>query len=96
MYGLLTMVNLLHIGLYWAIALAGLVGAGLAATTRPDAFEAADRKPKWVWVALLVGSAAVLSLPGFTLFSWVGAVIIGIYWFDVRPQISNLLRGYGY
>ena len=28
---------------------------------------------------------------------WFGAVAIGIYWFDVKPQIDGILNGnYGY
>ena len=28
---------------------------------------------------------------------WFGAVAIGVYWLDVKPQLDNILRGnYGY
>ncbi|MBZ8177610.1 DUF2516 family protein [Corynebacterium poyangense] len=82
------------------LAIAGLVGAALAASTRDDAFPAADRMSKLAWVGMLLASSAVLFL-NFTihlpLLTWIAIVIIGIYWFDVRPQIKSLIDGtYGY
>ncbi|AZA10142.1 DUF2516 family protein [Corynebacterium pseudopelargi] len=78
------------------IVAAGAIGAVLSASTRGDAFQVADRQDKWVWVALLAGSAAVQLLP-IPFLSWIGIVIIGLYWFDVRPQIKNILDGtYGW
>lgn len=80
---------------YLAVA-AALIGAGLAATTRADAFEAGDRQNKWIWVGLLLLAALMVYLR-VQFLSWVGLVIIGLYWFDVRPQIKNILNGnYGW
>lgn len=80
---------------YLAVA-AALIGAGLAAATRTDAFEAGDRQNKWIWVGLLVLAALMVYLR-VQFLSWVGLVIIGLYWFDVRPQIKNILNGnYGW
>ncbi|MHA2787942.1 DUF2516 family protein [Corynebacterium sp. S7] len=78
--------------LFLLVAIAGIVGAVMAATTREDAFEAANRQSKWIWVAILVASAfaCLLSLP---FLSWIGAIAIGLYYFDVRPQINSILRG---
>lgn len=81
--------------LYLAIALAGVVGAILAATTRDDAYDAGDRQGKWVWVALLAGSALMVALR-FPFLSWAGMVVIGVYWFDVRPQLRSLLSNSGW
>lgn len=74
------------------ISLAGVAGAVHCMTTREDAFDVAGRRQKWVWVGLLVGStlATFLNIP---FLSWAGIVIIGIYWFDVHPQIRDILRG---
>nr|WP_236684335.1 DUF2516 family protein [Corynebacterium epidermidicanis] len=81
---------------YFAIALAGIVGAVLAGMTREDAFTAADRQPKMVWVGILVAAALVVLLR-FPFLSWIGIVAIGVYWFDVRPQIKDILSGnYGW
>ena len=82
--------------IFMAVSLFALIGAVLAAMTREDAFRAGDRQNKWVWVGLLVGSALVMNLP-LPFVSWIGAIITGVYWFDVRPQITNILNGnYGW
>ncbi len=86
----------LELFLYFAIGISGLVGAIMAGTTRGDAYEAADRQSKWIWVAILAASAfAVITRMPF--LSWAGMVAIGVYWFDVRPHIRSLLSGnYGW
>lgn len=78
--------------LYVLAGIAGAAGAVLAATTRPDAFEAAGRQSKSAWVAILAVSAIALLLR-LPFIAWFAAVAVGIYYFDVRPQINNLLRG---
>jgi len=72
--------------------LTAIVGAILAATTREDAFRAGDRQGKWVWVGLLAGSAVAMGT-GLAFLSWIGAVITGVYWFDVRPQLKAIING---
>lgn len=79
-----------------AIAVCAIAGAAICVTTRDDAFDAADRKSKWIWAGMLVVSALVVytRLP---FLSWIGLVIIGLFWFDVRPQIKDILNGnYGW
>lgn len=86
----------LELLLFLAIALAGLVGAVLAATTRDDAYDAADRQGKWVWTGILVLSSVVVATK-MPFLSWIGMVVIGLYFFDVRPQIKDILHGnYGW
>lgn len=93
---ILSLPVLLRSVLFILVGIAGVVGAVLAATTREDAFEAGNRQSKWVWVAILVGSAIACLLP-LPFVSWFGAVAIGIYYFDVRPQLSGIIRGsYGW
>jgi len=75
---------------FWGAAIAGIAGAFTATTTRDDAFPAADRQPKWIWVGLL-SVASILCWAGSTFLAVVGAVIICIYWCDVRPQIRLLI-----
>ncbi|QGU06329.1 hypothetical protein COCCU_01850 [Corynebacterium occultum] len=84
--------SLLERIIYIAIALSGLVGAALAASTREDAFTAGDRHSKWIWTAILLGSAVVVYFR-FPFLSWAGMVAIGIYWFDVRPHLRSILSG---
>lgn len=74
------------------LALTAIIGAILAATTREDAFRAGDRKDKWVWVGLLAGSTVAMAT-GMPFLSWIGAVITGVYWFDVRPQLKAIING---
>ncbi|EEI16189.1 DUF2516 family protein [Corynebacterium lipophiloflavum] len=78
--------------LFMLVGAAGIVGALLAATTREDAFEAGGRQSKWAWVAI-VGGAALVCLLRFPFISWFGAVAIGVYFFDVRPHLNNIIRG---
>ena len=74
------------------LTLTAIAGAVLAAITREDAFRAGDRKGKWVWVGLLAGSAVAMAT-GMPFLSWIGTVITGVYWFDVRPQLKAIING---
>lgn len=78
--------------IFMAVSLFALIGAVLAAMTREDAFRAGDRQNKWVWVGLLFGSALMMNLP-LPFVSWIGAIITGVYWFDVRPQLKAIING---
>ena len=84
--------NLVSAALFLAVGIAGFVGLYFAATTRPDAFDAADRQSKAAWCAIL-GMSGIVCLLSFPFVMWFGAVAIGIYWFDVKPQIDGILRG---
>ena len=83
--------------IYILIALGVLVlaGWGLAqlAATRDDAFIVIDREKKnWL---MLMGGALALSLLSLLVrmeMLWViAAVIVGIYWQDIRPSIKDVL-----
>ena len=78
--------------IFQILTLTAIIGAVLAATTREDAFRAGDRQGKWVWVGLLAGSAVAMAT-GMPFLSWIGAVITGVYWFDVRPQLKAIING---
>lgn len=84
--------SLLEQLMFLLVAIAGVVGAVMAATTRDDAYEAANRQTKWIWVAILIASAFACLL-GLPFLSWIGAIAIGVYFFDVRPHINSILRG---
>ena len=92
MYSLLEIAYYLDVYILRILTLTAIVGAVLAATTREDAFRAGDRQGKWVWVGLLAGSAVAMAT-GMTFLSWIGAVITGVYWFDVRPQLKAIVNG---
>lgn len=82
----------LQYALFLAVAIAGFFGAFTAATMRDDAYEAANRHSKWMWVGILVASGLVCLTP-MPLLPWIGAIAIGLYWFDVRPHLQSILRG---
>ena len=82
----------LDIYIFQILTLTAIVGAVLAASTREDAFRAGDRQGKWVWVGLLAGSAVAMAT-GMPFLSWIGTVITGVYWFDVRPQLKAIING---
>ena len=92
MYLLLEIAYSLDAYILRILALTAIIGAILAATTREDAFRAGDRQGKWVWVGLLAGSAVAMAT-GMQFLSWIGAVITGVYWFDVRPQLKAIING---
>ncbi|MDO4909543.1 MAG: DUF2516 family protein [Corynebacterium sp.] len=90
---------------YFLFALSGLlflsaaVGFVQVLVTRPDAFTAADRRPKEQWAAILGIIAIILGLQlwqrtvGFGIVSLICSVVLGVYYFDVRPQIKDILSG---
>lgn len=74
------------------IAAAGVVGAVIVAATRADVFVAGDRKQKWVWFGILVASSLAIFLMASMVWIF-GVVAIGVYWFDVYPQLRDISRG---
>lgn len=93
MWMLIMAIGYVKMAVFYGVAIAGIVGAVLAATTREDAYTAADRQQKMVWVGILIASSLVVILR-FPFLSWMGIVAIGVYWFDVRPQIKDILAGH--
>lgn len=83
------------INLVLSITVLGLAvfGAITVATTRDDAFVVIDRqKQKWLMLCIGAAVAAGLSfLPGLTMLWVIAAVIVGVYWQDVRPSINDVL-----
>ena len=79
------------------VLLAGIGGAIHAGMTRPDAFDATDRKPKLQWVGILLGCAVgtyVLSGLGLVFIAIFLVVPIGIYWLDVYPSLRDIQAGH--
>nr|WP_255372577.1 DUF2516 family protein [Corynebacterium sp. CNJ-954] len=74
------------------VVIAAVWGAIQVAMTRDDAFTVIDRS-KQNWLLLLGGSALGVLLLGTVIsMVWiVGAVIVGIYWQDIRPSIRDVL-----
>lgn len=85
--------SLAELGVILAVAIAGIWGAIQVIRTRDDAFMVIDRsKQNWM---LLLGGAAVAALllgtMGLSLAWIVAAVIVGIYWQDIRPAVRDVL-----
>ena len=89
-----TYIAYLFLALKLVIAGTGVMAAIQVALTREDAFDVADRKPKWIWFAFVAISALVIALPfSLSFLPLIGMVMLGVYWFDVRPQIKDILEG---
>ena len=77
----------------WIAVLATTVYAFVhAAMQRPDAYPAADKLTKPVWLVIL-GVAGLLALvfgPGSVLGPAIAAVAAGVYLVDVRPKLLEV------
>lgn len=76
------------------LAVAGFIQV---VTTRSDAFTVLDRQQQnWL---LLLGGAVVGTLLsyqfGMQMLWIIAAVIVGIYWMDVRPSVKDVLGNAG-
>jgi hypothetical protein len=80
----------------WAGTLAGLVAFVHALLQRSDAFTAADRKTKPIWLAITGAATVAMGLFGFggagTLFWLAGIVAALVYLVDVRPKVVEVQR----
>ncbi|HET6501663.1 MAG TPA: DUF2516 family protein [Amycolatopsis sp.] len=81
----------------WAGTLTGLFAFIHALTQRADAFTAADRKTKPIWLAITGAGTAAMGLFGYggagTLFWLAGIVAVLVYIVDVRPKLIEVQRG---
>ncbi|WP_019815056.1 DUF2516 family protein [Saccharomonospora saliphila] len=81
----------------WAGTLVGLAAFVHAVMQRSDAYTAADRKTKPVWMAITAG--ATLAMLVFQFFGpgmifWIAAIVASlIYMVDVRPKLIEVQRG---
>ncbi|WP_426705889.1 DUF2516 family protein [Corynebacterium auriscanis] len=79
------------------VLILSIVGLVTAAGTREDAFTVIDRQ-KQNWLMLMGGATALSVLALFVNFDmlWIiAAVIVGIYWQDVRPGVNDALGNAG-
>lgn len=81
----------------WAAVPVGVFAFVHALLQRPDAFTAADRKTKPVWLAITAGAAMALVLFSFAGITWMfwmaGLVAALVYIVDVRPKLIEVQRG---
>jgi hypothetical protein len=75
--------------LFWAVLAATVYAFVHAAMQRPDAYTAADKLPKPVWLIILAGSGLLSWVLGVTGMV-IAAVAAGVYLADVRPKLLEV------
>lgn len=76
--------------LHYAVLVMAVYAFVHAAMQRPDAYTAADKLTKPVWLLIIGGSGALGFLFGPGFGSAIMAVAAGIYLVDVRPKILEI------
>lgn len=75
--------------LFWAVLITTVYAFVHAAMQRPDAYTAADKLTKPVWLVIL-GAAALLSFVLGVTGMAIAAVAAGVYLVDVRPKLLEV------
>lgn len=76
--------------LNWAVLAVTVYAFIHAAMQRPDAYTAADKLTKPVWLVILGVSGLLALVLGGTLGSVIAAVAAGVYLVDVRPRLLEV------
>ena len=76
--------------LHFAVLIVTVYAFVHAAIQRPDAYTAAGKLTKPVWLAILGGGALLGFVLGSPMGSAIAAVAAGIYLVDVRPKILEI------
>lgn len=83
--------------IWWAGAGTGLFAFVHAMLQKSDAYSAADRKTKPIWLGITGAATAVMALFGFGgagyMFWIAGLVAALVYIVDVRPKLNEVQRG---
>lgn len=83
--------------IYWGSIAVGLFAFVHAVLQRADAYSAADRKTKPIWMLITGGATLALALfqvQGPGLIFWVPAMAaVLVYLVDVRPRLIEVQRG---
>jgi hypothetical protein len=83
--------------LNWAAVPVGLFAFLHAVTQRSDAYAAANKLTKPVWLAITGGgtlACALFQFYNFTMMFWIaGLVAVLVYLVDVRPKLIEAQRG---
>ena len=74
---------------FWAVTVAAVYAFVHAAMQRPDAYTAAEKLTKPVWLVIL-GVAVLLSLALGDTEVAIAAVAAGVYLVDVRPKLLEI------
>ena len=76
--------------LTWAVFLSTVYAFVHAAMQRPDAYTAADKLTKPVWLLILGAAGALCLLVPGVFFPSIAAVAAGVYLVDVRPKLLEI------
>jgi hypothetical protein len=83
--------------LNWAAVPVGLFAFLHAAVQRSDAYAAANKMTKPIWLAITGGgtlACALFRFYDFTMMFWIaGLVAVLVYIVDVRPKLIEVQRG---
>lgn len=83
--------------LNWAAVPVGLFAFVHAAVQRADAYSAANKRTKPIWLAITGGGTLACLLfhfYDFTMMFWIaGLVAVLVYIVDVRPKLIEVQRG---
>ena len=75
--------------IFWLVLLATIYAFVHAAMQRPDAYTAADKLTKPVWLLILGGAGLLSWVLGVTGVA-IAAVAAGVYLVDVRPKLLEI------
>lgn len=79
------------------LIIASVVAVVDCARRSPEAFVAAGKQTKNLWIGLLVASLAVglIGLGGLGILGLAGVVVVAVYFLDVRPAVGSTGGGGG-
>lgn len=93
----MTVTDWIETVLNWAAVPVGLFAFLHAVTQRADAYSAAGKQTKPIWLAITGGgtlACALFHFYDFTLMFWIaGLVAVLVYLVDVRPKLIEAQRG---
>ena len=82
--------NTVLVVLHFAVLAVTIYAFVHAALQRPDAYTAAEKLTKPVWLAILGGVTLLAFLLGPALGTAIAAVAAGVYLVDVRPKLLDI------
>ncbi len=96
---MITVPTFVYLAVYWGCLIMGVVALVDAARRRPDAYPAAGKQTKPIWLGLLGGGlVAQVVFPAlsggiFSILGMAGIVASIVYLVDVRKKLIEVTRG---
>ena len=80
------------LALQFVVVLASVYAFVNAAMHRPDAYTAAEKQTKPIWLAILGGTGLLACIPDFgaPVGAAIAACAVGVYLVDVRPRLLEV------